>query len=106
MNLNETMVDALRTIRRIEGKKVSRVLNVPAKELGNRLIELYYQSSNLNTRELITGFMTQAGHVWLRKLLTKDIGPVESSSTYFASIDDYIDLLAANDDEMLCDLVV
>jgi len=95
----------LHAIRRIESKKVSKSLDLPANDLGNRLIEIYYQSSNLNTRELITSFMSQAGDVWLRKLLTKDTSKIESSPTRFASMGDYMNLLAANDAEMDCGLV-
>ena len=97
MILNEAMVDALHGIRRIENTINGKRLNVPANELGNRLIKLYYHTNILETRELITEFMTQAGVVWLRKLLTKDVRPIASSSTRFASMDDYLGLLAAND---------
>jgi len=97
MILNETMVDALHAIRCIESTNNGKRLNVPANELGNRLIKLYYHTPILETRELITEFMTQAGVVWLRKLLTKDVGPIASSSTRFASMNDYLSLLAAND---------
>jgi len=105
MILNEIMINSLHAIRRIESKKVSKSLDLPANDLGNRLIEIYYQSSNLNTRELITSFMSQAGDVWLRKLLTKDTSKIESSPTRFASMGDYMNLLAANDAEMDCGLV-
>lgn len=98
MILNEAMVDALHSIRNIESSRTSKQLNVPANELGNRLIVLYYKTHRLATRELITLFMAQAGVVWLRKLLTRDIAPIVSSPTRFASLTDYLGLLAANDD--------
>ncbi len=98
MILNEAMVDALHAIRRIESSYTSKQLDVPANELGNRLIVLYYKTHRLATRELITTFMTLAGVVWLRKLLTRDIAPVASSVSHFASMTDYLGLLAANDD--------
>lgn len=98
MILNEAMVDALHAIRRIESVYTGRQLNVPANELGNRLIVLYYKTQRLETRELITEFMTQAGVVWLRKLVACDIGPIASSESQFASMNDYLDLLASNDD--------
>ncbi len=97
MTLNENMVDTLHVIRRIESRKVSKLLNVSSKELGNRLIDVYYKTGNLRTRELITQFMTDAGAVWLRKLLTRDTGVVESTQAPFATVKDYINLLAAND---------
>lgn len=96
--LNETMVDALHSIREIESSRTGKQLNVPANELGNRLIVLYYKTRRLATRELITLFMTQAGVVWLRKLLTRDISPIASSPARFACLNDYLGLLAANDD--------
>lgn len=98
MILNEAMVDALHSIRGIESSRTGKQLNVPANELGNRLIVLYYKTHRLATRELITLFMTQAGVVWLRKLLTRDISPIASSEARFASLSDYLGLLAANDD--------
>lgn len=104
MTLNETMVQCLYLIRRIETRKVSKSLNVSTKELGNRLIEVYYISSNLRTRELITQFMTDAGAVWLRKLLTRDTGPIESSLAPFATMAEYTNLLAANDRDYQHDL--
>ena len=100
MILNEAMVAALHGIKRIESTNNGKQLNVPANELGNRLIKLYYHTQFLETRELITEFMTQAGVVWLRKLLTKDVRPIASSETHFASMEDYLSLLAANDSSL------
>jgi len=100
MILSETMVDNLHAIRRIESSSISEILNVPANELGNCLISVYYKTSNLETRELITDFMTEAGVVWLRKLLTRDTDPIASTKTRFASMGDYMDLLSANDEEI------
>jgi len=97
MTLNEKMVNTLHAIRRIEGAKVSKMLNVSSKQLGNKMIEVYYYSGNLYTRELITQFMTDAGAVWLRKLLTRDTAKIESTQAPFATISDYINLVAAND---------
>ncbi len=98
MILSETMVDALHSIRRIESTYTGKQLNVPANELGNRLIVLYYKTCKLETRELITQFMTEAGVVWLRKLISCDLSSIASSQSSFASMDDYLGLLAANDD--------
>ena len=44
--------------------------------------------------------MTEAGVVWLRKLLTRDTDPIASTKTRFASMGDYMDLLSANDEEI------
>lgn len=97
MIVNDAMVDALDTIRRNESDPVTLNLNISDNVLGNRLIKLYYQTSNINSRELITEFMTQAGVVWLRKLLTKDTADIASSESDLASMQDYLGLLAAND---------
>jgi len=91
------MLATLQEIRRIESKNNGERLNVPANELGNRLIKLYYHTGFSETRELITEFMTEAGVVWLRKLLTKDVGPIASSDSQFASMSDYLSLLTANE---------
>jgi len=98
MILNEAMVDHLHAIRCLESTYTGKQLNVPANQLGNRLIVLYFKTKRLETRELITSFMTEAGVVWLRKLLTRDTGPIASSETRFACMNDYLGLLAANDD--------
>jgi hypothetical protein len=100
MILNQTMVDSLHAIRCLESAGTGKQLNVPANELGNRLIVLYYNTDRLPTRELITAFMRQAGVVWLRKLITRDVRPIASSQARFASMDDYLGLLAANDDSL------
>lgn len=103
MILSEKMVDTLHEIRRIETNKISRILNVPAAELGNCMIDLYYSTSRLETRTLIADFMHQAGVVWMRKLLTRDTSPIASTQTRFATLNDYVELLAANDEQLFAD---
>jgi len=97
MILSESMVEKLHEIRRIESSKMSNVLDVASNELGNCLIDVYYSTSNLETRELITEFMNEAGVNWLRKLLTKDTSPVEATKSSFATVNDYMSLMPAND---------
>jgi len=101
MILSESMVDNLHTIRRIESSKISKILDVSSNELGNCLIDVYYGTNNLETRELITDFMNQAGVDWLRKLLTRDTSPVEHSKRSFASMNDYMGMLSANDENAI-----
>jgi len=101
MILNETMVDTLHAIRRIESTYTGKQLDVASNKLGNRLIVLYYKTGRLETRQLITTFMYHAGAVWLRKLLTRDLCEIESSASQFASLNDYLGLLAANDDTLI-----
>ena len=97
MIINDEMVGVLYKIRCNESMEVRRDLNVRGNELANRLIHLYYQTDNINSHELIIEFMTQAGVVWLRKLLTKDTSPITSSDSELASLGDYIGLLVDND---------
>jgi hypothetical protein len=98
MILNQVMAGGLHAIKSKLSAGTAEQLNVPANELGNRLIVLYYKTHCLATRKLITEFMSQAGVVWLRKLLTRDTGPISSSQTRFACMSDYLGMLAANDD--------
>lgn len=98
MILNEALIDKLDAIHQVESDKISRILHLPANELGNCLIDLFYSTSNPGVRDLIAEFMTEAGAVWLRKLMTKDTDPVESTTTQFASLHDYTNLLGANCD--------
>ena len=97
MMINETMGQALESIKDIESWYTARQLNVPDNELGNRLIVLFYKTRNLQTRALIMEFMAQAGIVWSRKLRTMDSRPIASSPTRLASMQDYLGVLAAND---------
>ena len=97
MVLNQKMTEVVCSIQGIESAHTGKQLNVSANQLGNRLIVLYYKTRNITTRELITQFMAEAGAVWERKLIAGDIGPIASSQESFASLTDYLDLLAAND---------
>jgi len=101
MILSESMVDNLHAIRRIESSKISKILDVPANQLGNCLIKVYYSSANLETRQLITDFMNEAGVVWMRKLLTRDTSKIENSKSDFASMTDYMGMMAANDENKI-----
>jgi len=105
MILNEAMVEILRAIRRIEVPEISKMLDVPVPELGNCLIYVYCNTENLTTRELITEFMEEAGPVWVRKLMTRDMSKIASSPNVFASLDDYVELLAANDGQAVRGLI-
>ncbi|MFT4635903.1 MAG: hypothetical protein ACI854_001032 [Arenicella sp.] len=78
MILNQTITNNLNSIRCFEGARIGKQLNVSANELGYRLIGLYCNTDGLQTKHLITEFMTQASVVWLRKLLTRDIRTIAS----------------------------
>ena len=104
MNLSKIMFDAVQTIRRIERRKLVRKLDVSADQLGNGLIEVYYLTDNLRTRELIMEFMKEAGAHWMRKLITKDTSRYFEPELQSSSNDVYIDLVAANDANTAHDL--
>ena len=93
MRLTENMVNLLSEIRRIETEEHLIELDRPEGELGNRLIDLYYATDNLQTRELITQFLKSAGFVWLRKLVTRDTSPAAAPDGVFASIQDFLGIL-------------
>lgn len=97
MRISTEMQFILDDLNRVERKSMSRLSDLSVNDLGIGLIELYYKRDSLLTRELIRDFLSRAGAVWLRKLLTKDTTPIASSATRFASLSDYVGLLAAND---------
>lgn len=97
MRISTDMQSILDELKRVERKPMARLSGLSVNTLGIGLIELYYKRDNLQTRELIRDFLTLAGAVWLRKLLTRDTTPIASSETRFASLSDYLGLLAAND---------
>lgn len=42
------------------------------------LIDMYQHTRDLETRELITEFMLEAGYPLLRRLVTRDLSPAEA----------------------------
>ncbi|MBT8114458.1 MAG: hypothetical protein KJP04_03715 [Arenicella sp.] len=94
MKLTQKMLQTLNEIRNIEPLERVDELDVPDTELGNKLIELYYHSDNSRTQKLITVFMKSAGIIWLRKLVTRDTTPTAAPDGTFASLTDYIGMLA------------
>ena len=99
MVLSENMVENLYAIEEVEPQQASIIMNLPLNELGNSLIDVYYGTSNLEARKLITDFMNEAGIEWMRKLLTRDTSPVETSKAEAVSVYDSTLLVAANDDQ-------
>ncbi|NND82000.1 MAG: hypothetical protein HKN50_06180 [Gammaproteobacteria bacterium] len=97
MKMTNAMMEFLSEIRSIESVERISELEIGSDELGNRLIDLYYESDNLRTRELITLLLKRAGFVWLRKLITRDTNPAAAPDGTFASLEDFISMIAAND---------
>jgi len=77
MTPNTTMIHLLQKIVSKEPQYEANLIedDFIAVEAGNELIQLYSVTENLETRELITNFMKEAGYSWLRKLLTRDMSP-------------------------------
>ena len=98
MVVNAKMQKILDELSLIERNEMTRCMNLAANDLGNELITLYYSDTSSRVKVLIKEFLTLAGVVWLRKLLTKDTSPVLSSRGVLAGLDDYLGLLAANDE--------
>lgn len=105
MNLTSNMVDRLHQIRRIEQGVPSCELDAPAEQLGAELVALYYRTDKSRTRVLITQFLADAGGDWLHKLVTAEVQqqsmtayPASQPGLKTASLQDYLSVLAANDD--------
>jgi len=76
MKINDTMIDLLQKILNEEPEHENSLIedDFVSQEVGVELIQIYHSTTNLQMRELITGFMHEAGYTWLRRLLTKDMG--------------------------------
>ena len=98
MIVNLEMQKLLDELSVLEREEMTRLFNLAANDLGNELILLYYRRTESETRALIQQFLTLAGPVWLRKLMTKDVSRVLSSHGVFASLDDYLNLLVQNNE--------
>ena len=68
MTPNTTMIQLLHKIVSKEPQVEANLIedDFIAVEAGNELIQLYSVTENLETRELITNFMKEAGYTWLR----------------------------------------
>lgn len=80
MIVNSAMVAILRQILDAEPNYQESLTNENFlnNAAGIELIEIYANTEKLETRKLITNFMSEAGYTWLRKLLTRDTSPVYS----------------------------
>jgi len=78
MIANTTMIHLLQKIVDQEPQYERNLIenDFIADEAGNELIQIYSNTENLKTRQLITNFMQEAGYTRLRKLLTRDTSPV------------------------------
>jgi len=74
MNINSKMIELLQTIISKEPEYAHSLTEneFVSEDVGSELIQIYQATNNLETRELITGFMQEAGYNWLRRLMTRD----------------------------------
>jgi len=74
MNINNRMIELLEKIITTEPEYEQSLIEdeFVTQDLGSELIGIYHSTTNLETRELITGFMQEAGYTWLRRLMTRD----------------------------------
>lgn len=96
MIITADMSEILDQVIDSEGRRARKVIKDDDVQVGGKLIKLYYRTSKLATRELIVEFMSLAGNVWLRKLYRRDPRPIASTKTKFASLEDYLNILPAN----------
>ncbi len=74
MNITDTMHETLAKIFQRAPALGQTVQNhqLSDEEIANRLISLYRETSDLETRQYIMAFMTDAGYAWLRKLFIRE----------------------------------
>lgn len=75
MKINNKMIELLQTIISQEPEYANSLTedDFVSEDVGAELIQIYQSTNNLETRELITGFMQEAGYNWLRRLITRDV---------------------------------
>ncbi len=96
MKINQSMLDTLNELRRLQPRKAKRLLDVPLSAVGNQMIHFYYQTQNHDARQLILEFMEEAGFSWTKKLIMRDTTS-DSGPTHFTGLTEYTRLAAAND---------
>ena len=74
MKINNNMVELLQKIINKEPEYEHSLTEdeFVSEDVGAELIGIYQSTTNLETRELITGFMQEAGYEWLHRLMTRD----------------------------------
>lgn len=74
MMITDSMSDQLSKIVKRAPKtgKLVRGGSLTDEQIAQELIELYRKTEDLDIRQSIMEFMTDAGYVWLRKLFTRD----------------------------------
>lgn len=96
MHISQTMIEILQEIKDIEPSRKTRGLDQPNCAIGSELIDIYYSTETLRTRELIMSFMDYAGFDWVRRLIMRDVDS-QGEEASFSSLDEYTMLAASND---------
>jgi len=98
MNMTNQMMQQLNDIKNVETESNLRLIRVPEDQLSGKLVELYYKTDNLLTREIVRNLFQNMGTEWLRKLLTRDTSACDVPFKEYASTSDYLSMLGSNDD--------
>ena len=99
MNLTNQMMKQIDGIKSYESAGNVKLIEVPEEQLGSKLIELYYRTDNLMTREIVRDLFQDLGSDWLRKLIMRDTSSNGVLFKEFASTSDYLSMLGSNDGE-------
>ena len=99
MNFTNQMMKQLDGIKTFESESNVKLIEVPEEQLGSKLIELYYRTDNLMTREIVRDLFQDLGHEWLRKLIMRDTSTNELIFKEYASTNDYLGMMGSNDDQ-------
>ena len=97
MNITNQMMQQIDDIKNYESATNARLIKVPENELSGGLIELYYQTDNLSTRETVRNMFQNAGVSWLRKLITRDTSVSAVPVKELATTEDYLSMMVCND---------
>ncbi len=98
MNLPNQAIKQIDDIMNFESHTNQCLAKVPEEQISGRLVELYYNTDDLSTREFIRSLFQEAGTEWLHKLMTRDTSPSSVPFKEFASTADYLSMLGSNDD--------
>lgn len=71
MNIDRYMVNLFFEIRRNLPSKHQQALRLSAPDLGEKIVAIYQQSDDENTRLLIEIFLERAGDNWIHKVTKK-----------------------------------
>ena len=98
LTLNKQANRALEKVRAAEPSYRLTKTDATNLVLAKQLLDLYHNTKLLYTQYLIEIIFKQAGKEWLNRLHAQDQISIEQSNLVLASLQDYLQILAANDD--------